>query len=133
MANRKLIDNGLGSVGRFPPFIIGQEGLTEQQAAWLSAAMDTYGEALNGQLSLGNGDHATRAGNVHGQWIQQYFPVKDVEVEIPHGLGRKAADVLPGIPDKAARFYTARRGSWTENTIWLACDTDAVTVPLLVI
>ena len=83
-------------------------------------------------MSLGTGDHASRAGNFRGQWVQQYFPLKDIEMEIPHGLGKKASDVFFGLPTAACRFYTARRGSWTESTVWVACDTDGITVPMLI-
>lgn len=132
MANRKIIDNGLGAVGSFPTLTLTDSGFTEAQAAWLSGAIQAMVSALNGLLSFGNGDHATRGGNFHSQWIQQFFPTKDVEMEIPHGLGKRPTDVWVGLPDRAARFYTTKRGSWNDQTIWLACDTDGVTVPFLV-
>jgi hypothetical protein len=132
MANRKIIDNGLGTIGNFPPITLTESGFTEQQVAWLSSALSAITEAINGNLSLGNADHASRGGNFRAQWVQQLFTSANVEVEIPHGLGRKAADVFFGLPSAAARFYTARRGSWTESTIWVACDTPGITVPILI-
>lgn len=132
MANRKIIDNGLGAIGQFPPLTLTSDKLTEQQAAWLSSAINAVTVAINGQLSFGNTDHATRAGNFFGQWIQQYFRDANVEVEIPHGLGRAPYDVWIGLPNAPCRFYSNKRGSWSASTFWMACDTAGVTVPILV-
>ena len=132
MAHRKIIDNGLGTIGSFLPITLTEAGFTEQQVAWLSAALSSITEAINGNLSLGSGDHASRGGNLRAQWVQQFFPTANAEMEIPHGLDRKAADVFFGLPSAACRFYTTRRGSWTESTIWVACDTAGITVPILI-
>lgn len=133
MANRSIIDNGSGSIGSFPPLSITEQGFTEAQVAWLSGVIQSITGAINGGLSFGTADHATRVGNFSAQWISVYFKDANVEIEIPHGLGRKAVEILIGVPDKAASFYTAKRGSWTENTIWLASNTAGVTVNLLVL
>ncbi len=133
MANRPIIDNGSGGVGRFPPILLGEEGkLTPEQAKWMSTAVQALTDALNGQLSFGTAEHATRGGNFHSQWIDVYFTSADVEVVIPHGLGRRPVGIFPGIPDKACSFYTTKRGSWSDSLVYLACDTADVTAPILV-
>jgi len=133
MANRDVIENGVGAIGRFPPIVLSADGqLTEQQANWQSGAIQAVTDAINGQLSFGDATHATRGGNFSSQWIQQFFRTRDAHVEIVHGLGRRPIDVWFGVPDIACRFYTAKRGSWSSSSIWLACDTDLVTVPLLI-
>lgn len=133
MANRPILDNGLGSIGTFPPLISTQDGkLSEQQLAYLSSAIQSLAGALNGQLSLGNGDQGTRAGNIFAQWMTVFFTTANVKVEIPHGLGKVPTDVFIGLPDKAAKFYTPDRGSWTPDLLYVTCDTSAVTARLLV-
>jgi hypothetical protein len=133
VANRKLIDTGAGTIGRFPPIaLIPGAGLTEQQVKWISDSFAAIADAINGNLSFGTGAGSTRGGNFHSQWVNQVFAVAGVEVEIPHGLGRKPTDVWFGLPSKPCRFSTAMRGSWGLTSIWVACDTDAVTVPLLI-
>jgi len=133
MANREVIENGVGAIGRFPPVVLSADGqLTEQQANWQSTATQAITDAINGQLSFGDATHASRGGNFSSQWIQQLFLTANLAVEVPHGLGRRPIDVWFGLPDKACRFYTDRRGSWNSSSIWVTCDTSLVTVPLLI-
>lgn len=133
MARQPIIDNGSGGIGRFPAIVLSEDGaLTEQQAAWMSGAIQAIVDAMNGQLSLGTGDHATRGGNIAAQWLDVYFKNADDLIEIPHGLLRVPTDVFFGLPDKAASFYSSARGSWTDSLIYFASDTADVTVKALV-
>lgn len=133
MAREPIKDNGSGGVGRFPGIILSEEGnLTEQQAGWLASGIQTLFDAVNGNLSFGTGEHATRGGNFQAQWLDLYFKTADSVVEFPHGLLRVPTDVFFGLPSAAANFYTFSRGSWTDSLIYLACDTSDVTVRALV-
>jgi len=133
VVNRAIKESGAGIIGAFPSLLLPEDGkFTAQQVAWIVETLQRLSDAINGQLSLGTGDSSTRGGNFNAQWIVQHFEPAAVEIEIPHGLGRVPVDVLPGIPNLPAHFYTAKRGSWSPTTLWLACDTAKVDVPLLI-
>ena len=133
MVNRAIKESGAGIIGAFPSLLLPEDGkFTAQQVAWIVETLQRLSDAINGQLSLGTGDSATRGGNFNAQWIVQFFTTGGAEVEIPHGLGRVPTDVFFGVPDNPCNFSTRKRGSWSPTSIWIACDTAGITVPMLI-
>lgn len=88
---------------------------------------------LNGRLTFGTGVSGSRSGHIDGQWILLLSGGANVEFPIAHGLGRVPVEVFVGIPDKASIIYTARRESWTKDTIFLKSSAAATTVKILVV
>lgn len=91
-------------------------------------------QKLNGNLSLGRGEHTERTGNINGQWIRHNFPsVANTETTIYHGLGRIPIGYQVWDVDQAVSIYTSRRGSWTDQVMYLKSDGKGFSVLLMVI
>lgn len=61
----------------------------QQQIDILVTQLRLVLDAVNGQLSFGDGSQSSRIGNINGQYIQYSFTNVAVVATIPHKLGRK--------------------------------------------
>lgn len=79
-------------------------------------------DRFNGQISLGQGYHGERAGNVDAQYIDVQTPVAaHEEFEVPHGLGRSPVGCVIAYCEKPVVIY-ASGTQWTTTSLFLKCS-----------
>ena len=132
MAIRTVIPDGQSGLGDIPPIIVTEGKISAQVAAYISGAIRGIIQKINGKLSFGTGIQSTGAGNFDAQYIDVYTPTADVEIEIPHGLGRKPIGYDIVRQDKACNVYDSSGGSWGNNIFMLKCDVTNVTIKIRV-
>ena len=132
MAIRTIIPDGQSGVGDIPPIVTTDGKISDTTAAYLSGSIRGILRKLNGFVSLGTGVQATRAGNLDAQYIDVYTPGADTEFVVPHGLGRKPIGYDVVRQDKACNVYDSSGGSWSDDTLFLKCDTANCTIKLRV-
>lgn len=134
MADRRIIDAGLGYVSSAQKVLLDKEGkITPAVATYLTNILFSIVNALNGKLTLGDGAQSSKAGNIDAQWITVLTPaVADTEFAVDHGLGRLAVGAVIFTSDKAATIYVSSTGSWTSSRLYLKCNVASATLRLLV-
>lgn len=96
-------------------------------------------QRINGRLSLGNAKHGTKAGNLDAQWLTAFFDGQ-VDVAVPHGLGRVPVAALKTIATKVPDddnsepdIVPTQDLSWTQDVVYLTKrNTGRHTVAFLV-
>lgn len=134
MATRARIQNGVGMLGLPREIRANADGkLSAETLAYLTDLLASIVRKINGQLSLGNDDQSSQAGNLDAQRISWTFSgTPDTESAIPHGLQRVAEGYLVVGADRACIVYDSQRASWSKDSIFLKCNTASATVALLV-
>jgi hypothetical protein len=132
MAQRRMIEDGVGAVGDIPPITLEDGKISETTAAYLSGALRGIIAKFNNGISLGSGDSGHKAGNLDAQYIDVYTPGADVEFIVPHGLGRKPIGYDVVRKDKACIVYDSSGGSWGDTLFYLKCNTANATIKLRV-
>lgn len=99
----------------------------------LNSVLEQLRVALNGGLSLGDGQDGARAGNLDAQ-VRTFTtpPVKLTQFAVPHGLGRVAVGYIPILKSAHCDLATASGHGWTDDVIWLQASAGGVDVTLLV-
>jgi hypothetical protein len=104
---------------------------------WLPYApntLESLAQRFNGLISLGDGSNFGWAGNLDGQTLTFTTPaVANTVFEIPHGLGRIPTGWLEVYRDRAAQLYDgSNKLSWTEGSIFWACNTASAVITVIV-
>lgn len=88
---------------------------------------------LNGKLSeVGSGGDGTQAGNLDAEILDAFFATADVEVALPHDLGRVPQGYVVIRADLATDIYDSNNASWTEKVLFLKSSEAGVNVKLRV-
>lgn len=123
MAIRTLIRNGIGMIGK----VIQIKTLADAESAF-----QILTEKINGNISLGNGDNSTQAGNVDGQYIDWTFTAANTEYEIPWSKNRVAIGYDICRRSAAGHVYDSNVGQWSPTSLFLKADTAGLVVKLRV-
>ena len=128
----KIQDNAEGYIAQLPD--VRSDSKRADQGLSNSAILNLYGTVrsiislLNGKLRRGDGSQSSRTGNLFGQYIEWTFPsTPDVQVEIPHGLGRTPAGYNIVRKDRAGIVYDSNTGGWGPELFYLKCDEASLT------
>ncbi len=117
-----------------PPITLSEGKLTEQQAAYISDTVRSIIRTLNGKLTFGNGDNSSQSGNIDGQTKEYYFVSKNVDMEIPHGLGRTPIGIITlDVTVDGAVVRGNLRGDWNSERLFLRCSADACTALFVIV
>ena len=131
---RPIIRNGVGMIGQPPELTLDAEGrVSASLIQQLNGFLQSVIRKINGNLSYGNGDHATQGGNLFQQWHEVTFSATpDTEERIPHGLGKLPTGYEVCRRDRACVLYDSSIGSWNTEVMYLKCDVASATVKLRV-
>lgn len=131
MAERKRIENGVGMIPQPAVPDLKKENATTV-IGYVVGILNGIVRAINGRLTLGNGNQSTQSGNIDGQWITYVFPsTANTEVEIPHGLGRVPVGLFEAERDRACTLYSSNRSGWGKTVIYLKCSVASAVVKFL--
>jgi hypothetical protein len=121
MATPKLILTGTGSVSQPGRISRDKDGtISESTISRIFSALETLTAKFNNGISLGDGIHLSRAGNLDAQTIEFISPdVANTEIAIDHSLGRVPIGFIPILQNANGRLYTSNFGGWSKNTIYL--------------
>lgn len=116
-----------------PPDLDPGEGISvEQSVVEISSQIQDVIRKLNGQLRIGTNVNSERSGNLDGQTLTIVFPSADTEVGHPHGLERVPEGFIVTNRDRACSVYQSDGGTWSDEMIYLKCDTASAQVQLIV-
>ncbi len=132
MANRTRIRTGSGMIGQALEQQFEEGKITAAALEYVVAKIASIITEGNGLISFGTGEQSTQTGNIDGQWIEYTFTAANISYEIPHGLNRVPAGYLVFRSTKAAIVYDADTGQWSDNSLFLKCDTATTTVLLFI-
>lgn len=107
--------------------------LDEGAARDLTNMLEVLRAALNGGLSLGDGEDGARAGNLAAQFRQVKSTSAGGTFAVPHGLGRVPVGYL--VVRKASHCDVCDandRAPLDESTIWIQASVDNVELTLLI-
>lgn len=129
MAATVRIDDGVGSLAMPKRVIAG-----DQMVRDLNDSIATIVRYINGRVSFGSGDHATRSGNLDGQFIKSFLTpsVADTEFTVIHGLGRQPVFAF-WMLDKAGTIYYSQYAGWNSTSVYLKCTASSATAHLLLV
>ena len=132
MARVNLKETGTGFIPLPGRFQLDEEGkLGPTQLSAINAYLDLIARTMN-NLSLGNGVHASRAGNLNAQILEFVsHGTPDTQMAIDHGLKRVPVGYIPIRKTAASILYDANIGGWGKETIYLKCDTASVLYSIL--
>lgn len=131
MADRPIVETGLGMLPR-PARIVVEDGkISEQTALYLQGFLEQIVSRINGRLSLGNAANATRFGNFSAQCVTFTTPLSG-NIFIPHGLGRPPVGWWIIFNDGYVQLKAVQTGDWNSNTMYLAADTAGVEVTVVI-
>ncbi len=135
MANSKRKNMGVGMVPEAPPVTAKDGKLSESQVSYIFDTLKTHEQALNGNLSLGNGVNSTQAGNLLGQTKVVFFKNADTNYIVPYDLaGRVAIGILQlYIDTDDAVVRAADEGSWTPKQMYVRCNVAGTTARFIVV
>lgn len=131
MAQRTVLDDREVMVGDMPPLVLQGGKMTPGDATVLSNTIRALVEKVNGKVSHGTGITGHR-GNLDEQFVDVIMPGANVELAVPHGLGRFAIGFLVVDQDRAGSFYSSSRGSWNLETIYIKCSVASVVAKIVV-
>lgn len=132
MALRDTLETGLGFVAAPPPIQARDGKITPDAVSTINSFFGAVTAALNGNLSLGDGQNSSRFGNFDAQVIEYTFALVDTEYEIPHSLRRVPWGYFVAGQDRAGSVYLASRGSWNDKKLMLKASAAGM-VALLVV
>lgn len=128
MAKSKMIERGVGFIPDAPPIPAEDGKLTAQHVAYIFSALKSMQDAINGNLTFGNGENSTRLGNFFGQTKEVFFKNADQDYEVPHDLGRVPVGIiLLNFNADGAVVRPSNAGSWTPTRLFVRCDTANTT------
>lgn len=134
MANRKIIDSGLGFLAKAPDFSLPKgspAGLAELLT--VSGTLQAIIDKINGGLTIGDASQASRAGNLDAQWIPDVmFTAANTPIAIYHGLGRRVVAYDVKRRDRACIIFDGNIGSWSDDVLYLQSNTASALVSLIV-
>lgn len=133
MAVLTIRETGLGFLTELPPLEARDGKLTPFDLVNLYGAMLTLIQAFNGEISLGTGEHGTRAGNLDVQVVEVPFgTVANTETHVPHGLDRVISGYWRVRADRACDVYDGNVGNWNNEKFTVKCSVASAVVTLLV-
>jgi hypothetical protein len=95
--------------------------------------LETLTAKFNNGISLGNGIHLSRAGNLDAQNIEFISPdVANAEIALDHSLGRTPVGYLVTLQNSNGSLYTSNFGGWSKNTIYLKCNRASILYNIIV-
>jgi hypothetical protein len=127
MAVPTLVRTGTGQVPR-PGRIVGNadgtipvEGVNN-----LNSYLQVYADKFNVEgISLGDGTHNSKAGNLDAQLIEVRFTAHSQEKEIDHSLRRVPVGYITAMQTSDGALKATNLGGWSPNSIYLTTSTQA--------
>jgi hypothetical protein len=105
---------------------------TEGMAGSLRGALNAIISKLNGQLSFGDGQQGSWAGNLDGWVGDVVFPAApNTELQVLHELGRVPCFIWVALQNQAGSVYTSNFSGWGPQAIYLRSDVANLSVRLV--